>query len=58
MTEDVEINRETLNNQIYEGYLGYLKRYQNLSHSEILLVRDFGDYLMENMFNNLKKKED
>lgn len=55
MTEKISIDEDELNNGIYEAYKLYKDYYHNLTHSETLLVIDFGEFLMKNLFNKLKK---
>lgn len=55
MTEKITIDEDELNNAIYEAYKLYKDYYHNLTHSENLLVIDFGEFLMKNLFNKLKK---
>lgn len=51
--EKISITDDELDNAIYKVYKNY-KNWNNLTRSEDLLVMDFGEYLMRNLFNELK----
>lgn len=55
MSEKITIDEDELDDAIYETYKLY-KDWHNLTHSENLLVMNFGDFFMENLFNKLKER--
>ena len=55
MTEEkISITEVELDNAIYEVYKNYIE-WNNLTHSEDLLVIEFGEFLMKKLFNELKE---
>ena len=55
MTEEkISITEDELDDAIYETYKLY-KDWHNLTHSENLLVMNFGDFFMKYLFNKLKE---